>query len=690
MTKSEAAERIAKLRQEIDRYRYQYHVQNKLEISEAALDALKHELYNLEAEFPELITPDSPTQRVAGEPAKGFKKVQHQTRMLSLEDVFSEEEAGEWLSRIKKLDSRADEDGLFAEVKMDGLACSLVYENGTLSLAATRGDGTIGEDVTMNARTIEAIPLKLRQPSDKEIKTFITKHHKDIDQKKVESFLENQNGRFEVRGEIYMTRSGLKELNKKLKKEGEAELANPRNAAAGGLRQLDPRIAAARRLMFMPWQIVADVGLKLQSQEDDLLRLMGFPTNPYNQFCTNLTEVKKLMDKIGRDRDKLDYQIDGIVVSINNNKRFADLGIVGKTPRASVAWKFAAEQGTTIVRNIKVSVGRTGALTPVAVMDPVQLAGTTVTHATLHNMDEIERLDVRVGDTVIVEKAGDVIPKIIQVLPRMRTGKEKKFKMPENCPICGSPVARKPGEVAVVCTNPKCFAQELARLRHFVSRQALDIRGLGEKIVETLIQEGLISEPADLFSLKPGDFDGLEGFGEVLSKKLVDEIQNHRQVPLERFIYALGIRHVGFETAVLLSRHFKSLENLRSATVEDLDEIEGIGKVMAQSIIDFFNDKDESKRLDNLLSFVDVGRGTSDVGRGPLAGTTWVFTGSLESMSRDEAKDKVRALGADVSESVSKKTSFVVVGADPGSKAEKAKKMGIEILNESEFLKKIK
>ncbi len=689
MNKAEVQVRIAKLRQEIDRYRYQYHVQNKLEISEGALDALKHELYNLEAEYPELITPDSPTQRVAGAPAKGFKKVQHQTRMLSLEDVFSEQEAEEWLSRIKKLDSHADDKGLYAEVKMDGLACSLVYENGLLVLASTRGDGQVGEDVTNNARAIEAIPLKLRQPSSAEIASFITKHHQDIDSKKIENFLEHQNQRFEVRGEVYMTRSGLIKLNKDLKKRGEPELANPRNAAAGGLRQLDPKIVAERKLTFFPWQIVADIGLKLQSQEDDLLKLLGFPVNPYNKLCKNITDVKKVMDKIGQDRDKLDYQIDGVVVSINSNKRFTDLGVVGKTPRGSVAWKFAAEQGVTIVREIKISVGRTGVLTPVAVMDPVQLAGTTVTHATLHNADEIERLGLKIGDTVIVEKAGDVIPKIVRVLPRLRVGKEKKFNMPEQCPICGSAVKRKQGEVAVICSNPKCFAQELARLSHFVSRQAFDIRGLGEKIIETFLQEGIISEPADLFRLEPGDFGGLEGFGEILSNKLVKEIQSHRQISLDRFIYALGIRHVGFETAILLSRHFKSLENLRRASLQDIDEIQGIGEVMAQSIIDYFQDKDESKRLDNLLGYVDVKHQIANIENGPLSGTSWVFTGSLKSMSRDEAKEKVRALGADVSESVSKKTSFVVVGSDPGSKAEKAKQLGVEILNEDQFLKKI-
>lgn len=693
MTHQEATERIAKLRQEIDKYRYQYHVLNKLEISEGALDALKHELYELEAGFPDLITPDSPTQRVAGGVAKGFKKVTHAERMFSLEDVFSAEEAEKWLSRIKKMDARADNEGLYVEVKMDGLACSLVYENGQLVLAATRGDGRVGEDVTGNVRTIESIPLKLRQPTSREIKAFIAKHQQVVDQKKVESFLLYHNGRFEVRGEIYMTRSGLTKLNKDLKKRGEPELANPRNAAAGGLRQLDSKIAAERQLSFFPWQLVANIGLQFQSQEDDLLSLLGFPTNPYNKLCQSISEIKKVMDKIGHDRDKLDYQIDGVVVSVNSNKRFADLGIVGKTPRGSVAWKFVAEQGTTMVREIKISVGRTGVLTPVAVMDPVELAGTTVTRATLHNEDEIERLGLRIGDTVIVEKAGDVIPKIVQVLPRLRTGKEKKFKMPEKCPICGSEVKRKAGEVAVICSNPRCFAQEVASLSHFVSRQAFDIRGLGEKIIETFLQEGIISEPADLFRLEPGDFGGLEGFGEISSNKLVKEIQAHRQISLDRFIYALGIRHVGFETAVLLSRHFKSLDNLRNASLEDLDEIEGIGEVMAQSIVDYFNNKDESKRLDNLLNFVDVGPFFAEAsagGRGTLGGTTWVFTGSLESMSRDEAKDKVRALGAAVSESVSKKISFVVVGSDPGSKADKAKKLGVDILDEKGFLDRIK
>lgn len=691
MTHTEVAARIAKLRQEIDRYRYQYHVLNNLEISEAALDALKHELYKLESENPELITPDSPTQRVAGEVAKGFKKVQHEVRMLSLEDVFSVEEAEEWLARIKKLDARCDREGLYAEIKMDGLAIALIYDDGQLVQAATRGDGTIGEDVTQNVKTIESVPLSLRLPSDRELDAYCKKFHGQIDEPKLRLRLSTATGpRLEIRGEVYMKRSQLKKLNSELKKRGEAELANPRNAAAGGIRQLDSKITAERKLSFMAWQLVGDAGTKTHEAQHEFMKLVGFPSGDFNALCSDIKDVEKVMDHIGKVRDKLDYQIDGVVINVNDDKAFADLGVVGKTPRGSVAWKFAAEQGTTIVRDIKVSVGRTGVLTPVAVMDPVQLAGTTVTHATLHNEDEIRRLGLKIGDTVIVEKAGDVIPKIMQVLPKFRTGKEKSFHMPVHCPICGSKVERKEGEVATVCSNPRCFAQELASLGHFVSRAAFDIRGLGEKILETFLQEGIVSEPADLFRIQPGDLGGLEGFGEILSNKLVKEIQAHRSVELPRFIYALGIRHIGAENALVLARHFGTFDKLRSATLEELDGIDGVGDVVAKAILEFFNDKEEVKRIDHLLEFVDVGRATRDVRRGPLSGTSWVFTGTLSGLSREEAKDAVRKLGADVSESVSKKTTYVVVGEGPGSKADKAKKLGVTILDEKGFLGKVK
>ncbi|MDD5437741.1 MAG: NAD-dependent DNA ligase LigA [Patescibacteria group bacterium] len=690
MTQAQAAERIAKLRQEIDRYRYQYHVQNNLEISEGALDTLKHELYKLESEFPELITPDSPTQRVAGGVAKGFKKIRHEVRMLSLEDVFSFEEAEEWLKRVKKVNPHCDDEGLYAEVKMDGLATSLIYEDGKLVQGATRGDGTVGEDVTGNVKTMESIPLYLRVPTDRELDAYVKKFHGKLDERKVRSTVTKHAGRLEFRGEIYMRRSVLKKLNAELKKRGEPELANPRNAAAGGIRQLDPKIAAERRLSFMGWQVVGDTGTRTHEQAHELMKLLGFPSNDFNGLCRDLKDAQKIMDKIGDAREKLDYQIDGVVINVNDDKAFSDLGVVGKTPRAAVAWKFAAEQGTTVVRDIKVSVGRTGVLTPVAVMDPVQLAGTTVTHATLHNEDEIKRLGLKIGDTVIVEKAGDVIPKVIEVLPRLRTGKEKAFHMPTHCPICGSKVTRKEGEVATMCANPRCFAQELARLRHFVARDALDIRGLGEKILETFLQESIVSEPADLFRIQPGDLGGLEGFGEILSNKLVKEIQGHRRITLPRFIYALGIRHIGAENALLLARHFKTFDKLRHATLEELDSIEGIGDVVAKAVHEFFHDKEEMAKVDHVLDFVHVERETSESIQGPLVGTTWVFTGSLESMAREDAKELVRNLGADVSESVSKKTNYVVVGADPGSKADKAKELGVKILDEKEFLKMVK
>ncbi|MBD3250983.1 NAD-dependent DNA ligase LigA [Candidatus Uhrbacteria bacterium] len=688
--RKEAEKRIKKLREEINRYRYQYHVLDSLEISEAALDSLKHELYELEQNDPDLITPNSPTQRVAGEPAKGFKKVTHQERMLSLEDVFSLEEVESWLERIQKLQPKATFD-FYADPKMDGLAVTMIYRNGRLEIAATRGDGTVGEDVTHNIRTIEAVPLQLRTPTDGEVKKFIKKHEDQIDTQKAEATLRAHQGRLEIRGEVYMTKRQLEKLNRDLKKRNQPLLANPRNAAAGSIRQLDPKMAAERGLAFMAYGFLGDHGLDTTEARYDALRLIGFPVNAHGAYCSSIKQVHSLMVSVGRKRDALDYWIDGMVVSLNDRKLLSDLGVVGKTPRGMVAWKYPAEQGTTIVREIRVSVGRTGALTPVAVMDPVTLAGTTVTHASLHNEDEIKRLGLKVGDTVIVEKAGDVIPKVIQVLPNLRTGTERVFKMPRSCPICGSDVRRGAGEVATVCTNKGCFAQELARMLYFVGKSAMDIRGLGEKIVEQLIQEGLVREEADFFKLTPGDLEGLEGFAEVSAKKLVDEIQSHRQVPLARFINALGILHVGEETARDLATAFGSFEELRKATKEELEEVDGIGGKVSESILEFFRDPKQSERVDHLLEVVtpEQIRSRQFASHSPLSGTSWVFTGSLASMSRDEAKAKVRALGAHVTASVSKKTDYVVVGEDPGSKAEKAKHLGVERLSEKQFLDRI-
>jgi DNA ligase (NAD+) len=476
MTKQDAKERIAKLRELIAKYRYEMHVLDNLSISEAALDSLKHELYKLEQEHPDLITKDSPTQRVAGKPAEGFKKVAHQVPMLSIEDVFSRQEADEWLERLKKLEPRGHFD-FFAEIKMDGLAVSLVYEDGYFVQGSTRGDGRVGEDVTQNLRTIEAIPLILR--------------------KKIP-------GRVEIRGEVYLTKKQLEQINKKQKKEGGELYANPRNTAAGTIRQLDPSIVAERKLSFYGYSLITDLGTKTHAEAHKMIEELGIPQNPLNRHCKNLDEVERMHEEIYKKRDTLAYWLDGIVVNVNDDRLFETLGVVGKTPRAMIAWKFPAEQGTTKVKDIEVSVGRTGVLTPVALLEAVQLQGTTVTHASLHNEDEIHRLGLKIGDTVIVEKAGDIIPKIIKVLPQLRTGHEKAFHMPKKCPMCGSTVERKAGEVAVICTNRNCFAQQLAKMLHLV--YAFDMRGLGEKIVEQLIQKGFVHEPADVFELEPGIF----------------------------------------------------------------------------------------------------------------------------------------------------------------------------------------
>ncbi len=660
MTHTHAAKRIKKLRTEIETYRYQYHVLNVLEISEAALDSLKHELYTLEQEHPDLITSDSPTQRVAGEALPGFKKVTHAFPMRSIEDAFSREEMDAWLTRLKKLKPHAPFD-FYAELKMDGLAVSIVYEDGVLAYGATRGDGSIGEDVTHNLKTIEAIPLTLRKP----IK-----------------------GRVEIRGEVFMTKTQLAKLNTTLKKRGEPELANPRNAAAGSIRQLDPKIAAERGLSFFGYALIGDLGTTTHAEAHEKIKELGLPTNPHFRQCNHLDAVAEFYDEIAKKRKKLDYWIDGIVVNVNDDKLFESLGVVGKTPRAILAWKFPAEQGTTVVRDIIISVGRTGALTPVAVMDPVQLAGTTVTHASVHNEDEIKRLGLKIGDTVILEKAGDIIPKIISVLPKLRTGQEKAFRMPSQCPMCGSPVTRAAGEVATLCANRGCFAQELAGILHVAV--AADIRGLGEKIAEQLLQSGLVREPADLYQLTPSDLLSLEGFADVSSKKLVEEIQSHRKMPLDRFINGLGIRHVGEETARDLANAFGSFEQLRRATPDERRAVSGIGDVVAESISDFFHDRRNTHRVDNLLKYVTPSKiHVGAIHELPLQGTTWVLTGTLERMSRDDAKEKIRALGGDVTESVSKKTTYVVVGENPGSKYEKAKRLGVETLNEKEFVKRI-
>ena len=655
MTKSEAKARMEKLRKEIDAHRFAYHVLDKSTISEAALDSLKHELFKLESQFPDLITPDSPTQRVGGEPLSKFKKVTHTSPMLSMEDVFSLDEFQAWHERIQKLLDREVFD-VFCMVKLDGLAISLTYKQGVLESAATRGDGRIGEDITQNVKTIQAVPLRLSKPFDAVI-----------------------------RGEIYFPISAFEAFNKRQKTEGKELAANPRNAAAGSVRQLDPRITASRGLSFSAWDLITDHGQKTHEEEWQLLQELGFRVNKESKKLTRPSDVQAFFEGLQKKRAKLDYWIDGMVVRVNENKAYADLGVVGKTPRGLIAWKFPAEESTTVVEDIEWFVGRTGALTPVAVVKPTAVAGTTVTHASLHNADEIERLDVRTGDTVILYKAGDIIPKVKEVLKNLRPKNTKSVQVPAVCPACGSAVKRAVDEVAIVCSNPRCFAQDRERILH--AARAFEIDGIGPSTIALLQEQKLVQRPPELFTLRPEDLLSLERFAEISSSKLVEAIAARKNISLDRFLVALGIRHVGEETAQLLAQEFGSLEKIMSASEEELASVSGIGEVVGKSIASFFGDSHNQELVAEYRNNGVVIQKGEPRAVGPLTGKTIVVTGTLESMSREEAKQKIRTLGGDPAESVSKKTAFVVVGASPGSKAEKAKKLGVKTLTEVEFLR---
>jgi DNA ligase (NAD+) len=681
MTKAQAAERIEKLRKSIDHYRYQYHVLDALEISEAALDSLKHELYELEQQFPDLITSNSPTQRVAGTALPKFKKITHQRPMLSMEDAFSVVEVESWAGRVQRL-NEGHMPSWYAMLKIDGLAVSLVYENGTLSTAATRGDGLVGEDVTQNIRTIDAVPLELRRPSENEIRAWAKKFGMS---ERMASLTASANGRVEIRGEVYMPKRAFEKMNKEREKRGEELFANPRNIAAGSIRQLDPAIAASRPLSFFAWRIEDGAEVARQTAMIDLLHMWGCKTAP-GVYAEKIQDVEVFFAKMGRERAKLDFWIDGVVIRVDDTRLFADLGVVGKTPRGIIAWKFAPEEATTRVESVDWFVGRTGALTPVATVSPTYVAGTTVTHATLHNADEIVRLDIRVGDTVILTKAGDIIPKILKVLPELRTGKEKKITLPTVCPVCDSPVQRREGEVALVCTNKQCYAMERERVLHAARAFAID--GLGEKIVEKVINAGLVKNAADIFTLTKDDLLTVEGFAEISAQKLVDEIASRKEIELEDFVVALGIRHVGAETAFVLASSFGSIERIAQTSAEEFAEVSEIGPVVAESLASFFSDVHAKELLDayrNVGVHIKKAKAVERV----LGGQTFVITGTLSSLGREEAKEKVRLMGGSVSDSVSKKTSFVVVGENPGSKADKARELGVPTLTEAEFLEKM-
>ncbi|MGD0977062.1 MAG: NAD-dependent DNA ligase LigA [Minisyncoccia bacterium] len=667
MTKSEAKTRIEKLKVLINKYRYSRLVLNKELVEESVEDSLKKELFDLEQEFPDLVTPDSPTQRVGGKPLEKFEKFAHPARMLSFNDAFSREDMEEWLERLKRIDSRAVDGGFYCELKLDGLAIEMIYKDGIFTTGATRGDGTIGENVTQNLRTIEAVPLSL-QTTNYSLPTTLV-----------------------VRGEALVTKKEFARINKEQKKLDLPVYANPRNLAAGSIRQLDPAVMAGRKLDSNAYSLITDLGQKVHEDEHKILHQLGFKTNPHCKFCKNMDEVQKFRDHWEKHRVDLDYEIDGIVVIVNNNQMFRKLGVVGKAPRGGIAYKFSPKESTTKLKDIIVSVGRTGILTPVAVLEPVEIGGTTVSRATLHNEDEIKRLNVKIGDTVVVGRAGDVIPDIKKSLVELRTGKEKNFHFPAKCPVCREPVERSEGEAAYKCVNKNCPAIKREAIYHFVSRAAVDIDRVGPKIIDQLMDTGLIKDAADLYVLKKDDLLNLERFADKSADNVISSIQSRKEIPLDRFIFALGIPHVGSETAVDLARRFGTLEKVGQAELEELNIIRDIGEIVAKSIYDWFRQNYNQKLLEKFKNVsVHILKQESTQKSKKLEGLTFVFTGSLETMSREQAEEMTRENGGDASSSVSKETSYVVAGNEPGSKYDKAKKLGVKVISEPDFLKMIK
>jgi DNA ligase (NAD+) len=697
MNKEEAKKRIEKLRKEIDHYRYLYHVLDKEEISAEALDSLKKELFDLEQQYPDLITPDSPTQRVGGKPLKEFKKVKHPTPMLSFNDCFSREDMIAWEKRFMDFlgnKVHQSEKFYYCELKFDGLAMEFHYEDGIFVCGATRGDGYIGEDVTQNIKTIEAIPLRLFDKE--EVIENLKKEGLDHIVKKIEK---NFPKKIVARGEVIMHKKELERLNQEQIKKGLKPFANPRNAAAGSVRQLDPKITASRKLDSYAYSLVTDFGQKTHEEEHIILKALGFKINPYSKPAKNLEEVFEFHDYWAKHRDKLPYEIDGVVVILNNEEDFNRAGYVGKAPRAAIAYKFALKQATTIVEDIIVQVGRTGVLTPVAILKPVNVGGVTISRSTLHNFEEIKRLGLKIGDTVIVGRAGDVIPQIIQVLPDLRTGKEKEFQIPKRCPMCNSPIIKEEGGIIYRCSNKKCFAITRRSLYHFVSKGAFDMVGVGPKIIDRLLEENLIRDAADLFELEEGDLMVLERFGEKSAKNIIEAIQSHKKINLARFIYALGILHVGEETADVLATYLLKIKNIKrpqdlleamkKVSQKDLESIEDIGPKVAESIKSWFEEKNNQKLLEK-LDKVGIEIEKPETVSLKLKGKTFVLTGTLSTMTREEAKERIKRLGGKVSSSVSNQTDFVVAGAEPGSKYDKAKELGVKIIDEKEFLEMIK
>jgi DNA ligase (NAD+) len=654
--------RLEDLRERIRRHGYRYYVLDAPEISDEAYDALMQELRELEAAHPDLVTLDSPTQRVGAPPSAAFQTVRHPLPMLSLANAFDEDELGAWYRRVAAgLGAQTVE--FVCELKFDGAAVSLVYERGVFTRGATRGDGERGEDITPNLRTVRPLPLRLCE--DAGVPPFV-----------------------EVRGEVYLPLAALHAINEERLAAGQAPFANSRNAAAGSLRQLDPAVTARRPLDLSVYQIGEIEGRRFRTHWDALrwARAAGLPVNPHTRRVRSLDEILDYVHDLSRRRDALEFGTDGVVVKVDSLDQQAELGNTSQAPRWAIAYKFPAEEAGTRVQDIRVQVGRTGALTPVADLEPVRVGGVIVRHATLHNDDEMRRKDVRIGDHVIVRRAGEVIPEVVRVLPERRTGQERRFDMPARCPVCGAPVERLPGEAVTRCTGgASCPAQVLELLIHFASRDALNIEGVGPKLLQQLLDRGLVADPADLFRLTRAQLRDLDRMADKSAENVAAAIDRARRPTLARLIYGLGIRHVGLHIAELLAHHLPDLDRLCAATLEEIQGIPGVGPVIAESVVEYFA-RPATRRL--LEKFANLGISTDapPSAAGALQGKVFVFTGSLERLTRREAASRVQALGATVGDHVGKHTDYLVVGADPGSKLARARKLGVTVLDEAQFL----
>jgi DNA ligase (NAD+) len=662
--------RAAKLRAQIDAYRYRYHVLDDPTVTDEVYDSLTRELKKIEELYPDLVTPDSPTQRVGGEALPQFTSVPHAVPMLSINDVNTPEEVEQWVARIKKLLPSGKVIDFHIDIKMDGLACGLIYEGGRLVRGVTRGDGRVGEDVTQNVRTIRSIPLTLRRDP-----AVPAAFYRD---------------RVEVRGEILLYKKDFEKLNREREEKGLPAFMNPRNTAAGTVRQLDPALVAARPLKFHAYSLLHD-SLSTHAEEYDMAQRLGFVVNRQNVVVKDAAGIIGAVELWDERRHELPFNTDGLVIMVNQRDAMRALGVVGKAPRGVIAYKYAPERVTTKVKDIMVSVGRTGAATPIAVLEPSVIAGSLVQMATLHNEGEVHRKDIRIGDTVVVHKAGDIIPEVVESLPKLRDGSEKVFRMPRACPECGKPLKKVKAEDAVWrCVNVHCPARLHNQIQHFAGKAGLDIEGLGEKNVIALLDTGLIKDAADLYALKKEDMLRLERFADVSAGKLADAIAAKKKPPLSRFVYGLGIPHIGAQTAIDLADHFRRLDALQRATVEELSGIEGIGEVVAESIVAWFGDPANQALLDKFARHGVAPEPVKQVG-GPLRGKSFVITGTLEGMGRDEAAEKIRALGGTFQSSISQDTTYLVIGEAPGaSKLKQAEKLGTKQIDENQLLKLLK